>query len=111
MGFAEGVVWSLLGAVVHTAIDVLRKFGAQKLPPAGASLLAAACQWGVCPVCPLLSAARQPHPRSLHTPGPAGNPVPVPGCCSSLTIDARSLLCFFRALPGGACAHRNIAQT
>jgi hypothetical protein len=36
MGFAEGVVWSLLGAVAHTVIDVLRKFGAQKLPPAGA---------------------------------------------------------------------------
>jgi hypothetical protein len=35
MGFAEGVVWSLLGAVVHTIIDVMRKFGAQRLPPAG----------------------------------------------------------------------------
>lgn len=35
MGFAEGVVWSLLGAVAHTAIDVLRKFAAQRLPPAG----------------------------------------------------------------------------
>jgi hypothetical protein len=35
MGFAEGVVWSLLGAVVHTAIDVGRKFAAQRLPPAG----------------------------------------------------------------------------
>jgi hypothetical protein len=35
MGFTEGVVWSLLGAVAHTVIDVLRKFAAQRLPPAG----------------------------------------------------------------------------
>lgn len=45
MGFAEGVVWSLLGAVAHTVIDVLRKFGAQRLPPAGGvSLLRAVLQ-------------------------------------------------------------------
>jgi hypothetical protein len=43
MGFAEGVVWSLLGAVAHTVIDVLRKFGAQRLPPAGGVRLLHRC--------------------------------------------------------------------
>lgn len=54
MGFAEGVVWSLLGAVAHTVIDVLRKFGAQKLPPAGAHTIPGtlACGPTACAVFP-----------------------------------------------------------
>eukprot|EP00878_Enallax_costatus_P006571 GHUV01006889.1.p1 GENE.GHUV01006889.1~~GHUV01006889.1.p1 ORF type:complete len:545 (+),score=161.78 GHUV01006889.1:647-2281(+) len=34
MGFLEGVVWSLAGAVAHSAIDVLRKLGSQRMAPA-----------------------------------------------------------------------------
>jgi glucose uptake protein GlcU len=35
MSFVAGILWSLGGAVAHSAIDLLRKLGAQRLQPVG----------------------------------------------------------------------------
>jgi hypothetical protein len=35
MSYAAGVGWALLAAIAHSAIDVLRKLGSQRMAPAG----------------------------------------------------------------------------
>lgn len=51
MSYAAGVGWSLLAAIAHSAIDVLRKLGSQRMAPAGKlALLSSFTSVLLCPV-------------------------------------------------------------